>query len=81
MGKGDKKSKHGKIILGSYGVRRRRRKGLSKKNSVTTVSSVPGLPDANPIGKLAEPLLKGTDVKPRVAKKPKTEPDTDVETT
>lgn len=33
MGKGDKKSKRGKIILGSYGVRRLRR---SKKEVVAT---------------------------------------------
>jgi ribosomal small subunit protein bTHX len=37
MGKGDKKSKRGKIILGSFGVRRRRK---AKKNVVAPVKEV-----------------------------------------
>lgn len=36
MGKGDKRSKRGKIILGTYGVRRpRRRKKASAKTQAT----------------------------------------------
>ncbi len=34
MGKGDRKTRRGKIIKGTYGVRRRRKKG--KKRVVTT---------------------------------------------
>lgn len=34
MGKGDRKTRRGKIIKGTYGVRRRRKKG--KKKVVTT---------------------------------------------
>ncbi len=32
MGKGDKKTKRGKIIMGSYGVRRPRKKKKATKN-------------------------------------------------
>jgi ribosomal small subunit protein bTHX len=31
MGKGDKKSKKGKIHIGSYGIRRKRKKAAAKK--------------------------------------------------
>ncbi|WP_347922370.1 30S ribosomal protein THX [Pontimicrobium sp. SW4] len=34
MGKGDKKSKRGKIAIGSYGVRRKRKKTTSKPKAV-----------------------------------------------
>ncbi len=36
MGKGDKKTRRGKIVIGSYGVRRRRR---IKKSAVITVKA------------------------------------------
>jgi ribosomal small subunit protein bTHX len=39
MGKGDKKSKRGKIVNGSFGVRRRRKKGA--KEVLTTIKNVP----------------------------------------
>lgn len=41
MGKGDKKSKRGKIIIGSYGVRRPSRKKHVAVSSVKTVQEKP----------------------------------------
>ncbi|MFL5752754.1 MAG: 30S ribosomal protein THX [Bacteroidia bacterium] len=38
MGKGDKKSKKGKITMGSYGVRRKRVKASDKKGSKAAVA-------------------------------------------
>lgn len=40
MGKGDKKSKRGKIVIGSYGVRRPRK----KKNTMAVAPEVPPQP-------------------------------------
>ena len=40
MGKGDKKSKRGKISIGSYGVRRRRKKSTSSKSIVSKAAKV-----------------------------------------
>lgn len=58
MGKGDKKSRRGKIINRSYGVRRR-------KNSGPAVTK----PEAAPVA-VKEEIIKPTKtVKPRVAKK------------
>ena len=40
MGKGDKKSKRGKISIGSYGVRRRKRKKAPSKSIVPKAAKV-----------------------------------------
>jgi 30S ribosomal protein S31 len=40
MGKGDKKSKRGKIVSGTYGVRRRRRKKTSRPVTTATTDTV-----------------------------------------
>jgi len=34
MGKGDKKTKRGKIFAGSFGVRRRKKKEKTKRNQI-----------------------------------------------
>lgn len=78
MGKGDKKSKHGKIILGSFGVRRPRRKVSSQGSTVDTGSPIPEKAAVKPKVKTAEPKAKTEEPKPKVAKKPKTEPKFDV---
>ena len=43
MGKGDKKTRRGKIVLGTYGVRRRRKKGaiLSKPSKTAREKETP----------------------------------------
>lgn len=65
MGKGDKKSKHGKIIMGSHGVRRPRRK--------TPVKVVAPVIEAKPEKVLAKVKAKEVEPKPKAPKKPKTE--------
>jgi len=70
MGKGDKKSKHGKIIMGSYGVRRPRRKSAVKAVAVVEEAK-PEKPVAKPKVKPAE--AKAAEPKPKTVKKPKTE--------
>jgi 30S ribosomal protein S31 len=39
MGKGDKKTKRGKIIIGSYGVSRKRRDPSAKRTGVKAVAA------------------------------------------
>lgn len=70
MGKGDKKSKHGKIIMGSYGVRRPRRKN-TEKIVAAIVDAKPEKPEAKPKAKPAEP--KAVEPKPKAVKKSKVE--------
>jgi len=70
MGKGDKKSKHGKIIMGSYGVRRPRRKS-SVKAVASPEEATAEKPVAKPKAKPAE--SKSAESKPKTVKKPKTE--------
>jgi ribosomal small subunit protein bTHX len=41
MGKGDKKSKRGKIFAGSFGVRRRKRKDKPTKVSIMVAEEKP----------------------------------------
>ena len=62
MGKGDKKTKRGKIILGSYGVRRRR-----KTNTVVFEKVVKD----NKEVKVVEPIEIVEEVKPAKEKKEK----------
>lgn len=60
MGKGDKKSRRGKITIGSYGVRRRR-----KKKSMPPVVETKAIPVKKPAKKGAEvptPEVKETAV-------------------
>ncbi len=74
MGKGDKKSKRGKIILGSFGVRRRRK---AKKSVVQSVKEgavkSPGtaLPEVTAETKAAK---TAKTARPRTAVKPAVKP-------
>ncbi len=65
MGKGDKKSKHGKIIMGSHGVRRPRRK--------TAVKVVAPVAEAKPEKAQVKPKAKEVETKPKAPKKSKAE--------
>lgn len=71
MGKGDKKSKRGKIILGSFGVRRPRKKSTPKAVAVIEEHKAEK-PAAKPKAKPAE--SKASEPKPKAVKKPKAEP-------
>lgn len=66
MGKGDKKSKRGKIILGSFGVRRRRK---AKKGSVTSLPSETAKIAENPA---PEAAVETKAAKPARTARPKT---------
>ena len=72
MGKGDKKSKRGKIIMGSYGVSRPKRKIVGKIVS-SQVEPKPEKPEVKPKAKVAEHKPKATEPKAKVAKKPKSD--------
>jgi ribosomal small subunit protein bTHX len=52
MGKGDKKTKRGKIIIGSFGVRRRRKTAGS--HAVANVGAAPAKPTEKPEEKKVE---------------------------
>jgi ribosomal small subunit protein bTHX len=70
MGKGDKKSKRGKIILGSFGVRRRRK---AKKSVVVPVKEV--------AARIPETVIAEAPAEVRAAKPAKTaRPETDAKT-
>ena len=70
MGKGDKKSKRGKIILGSHGVSRPRRK---KSGSVVVAPAEPKTEAAEvkPKVKASEPKATTEETKPKAPKKTK----------
>ncbi|MHC1775745.1 MAG: 30S ribosomal protein THX [Lentimicrobium sp.] len=70
MGKGDKKSKRGKIILGSHGVSRPRRK---KSGSVVVAPAEPKAETAEIKQKVKalEPKAKTEETKPKAPKKSK----------
>lgn len=74
MGKGDKKSKRGKIIMGSHGVRRPKRKIVGKLVS-SQAKSDSEKPEVKPKATVAEPKTKPkvAETKPKVVKKPKSE--------
>jgi ribosomal small subunit protein bTHX len=74
MGKGDKKSKRGKIIMGSYGVSRPKRKIAGKSVSSQTEPK-PEKPEVKQKATVAETKTKPkvAEPKPKVAKKPKPE--------
>ena len=69
MGKGDKKSRRGKIILGTYGVRRRKKDaGKAEKKSNTTQ------PEIKPVSENIETSKPPKEVKKaKVPAKPKKE--------
>jgi ribosomal small subunit protein bTHX len=48
MGKGDLKSRRGKLVNGSYGVRRRKNKSKPVKNQVT-IKRVEGITEKPPV--------------------------------
>ena len=70
MGKGDKKSKRGKIILGSYGVRRRRKvtKKLMPAATATVEEKIEVQTEVKAEVKKAAPKRK-----PKAAAPPKSE--------
>jgi ribosomal small subunit protein bTHX len=74
MGKGDKKSKRGKIILGSFGVRRRKKAGKNVPPSLPkgTVKQENTSAAATP-AEVKAPKPART-VKPRTAEKPAAKP-------
>lgn len=67
MGKGDKKSRRGKIVIGSYGVRRPRK----TKHTVTALPS--GLPAA-PEKEITKPATRSASRKSEVVTDPETKP-------
>ncbi len=71
MGKGDKKSKRGKIILGSHGVSRPRRKNAGK-SAIIAAEINSGKPEAKQKVTVSEPKEKAEEPKSKVPKKPKT---------
>jgi len=71
MGKGDKKTKRGKIVIGSSGVSRARKKKRSKSGMVHKVESKPNdILEHNPTVQIPEisPMLE--QVEEKVTKKP-----------
>lgn len=68
MGKGDKKSKRGKITIGSFGVKRRKKS--TNKNNVTMAGPLTGIaPSKNIKAKSTKPAKKEASVKKVAAKK------------
>ncbi len=68
MGKGDKKTKRGKITIGSYGKKRKKKGGISAaKPKKVEVKAKP----ARPTGEVA--AKPKVEAKPKIAAKPKTE--------
>jgi 30S ribosomal protein S31 len=62
MGKGDKKTKRGKIFQGSYGIRRRRKKGIK-----ATIPAVPAKKDKSTTDKkIAREKKEAVKVEPIV---------------
>lgn len=68
MGKGDKKSKRGKIIIGSHGVRRPRRKTTGKPEMA--IPEAKAVPEKLKVSVTAE---KPAEPKPKATRKPKAE--------
>lgn len=64
MGKGDKKTKRGKIVIGSYGVRRARK---NKRNIVAAAPVPPPPVEEKPkkTVKKAEPPVAEAEAKPK----------------
>jgi len=69
MGKGDKKSRRGKIIMGSYGVRRPR-----KTQTNVQIPAPPAIKAEEPVAKpktKAAPAAKSSEPKPKAVRKSK----------
>ena len=94
MGKGDKKSKRGKIVLGTYGVRRLRKKSVKAVGAVKakeeTVKPVAKEEIVKPVAKeeiavqpveaaVEEPKVVKEKVAPKAAKPPKEKKETPAE--
>lgn len=69
MGKGDQKTRRGKIIRGSYGAHRRRKKISTPKAVVE-----PPVVETKAVKKPAEEVRKTRKVDPKAAKEPAKEP-------
>ena len=54
MGKGDKKSRRGKIIIGTFGVRRRRKKDVKKDIKPVIATIAKEVKDKKPVKEKAE---------------------------
>jgi ribosomal small subunit protein bTHX len=66
MGKGDKKSRRGKIIIGSHGVRRSRK----KKNKVPATAAAPKEQLKRKPDVVGEPEVKETIIAQELSKQP-----------
>ena len=71
MGKGDKKSRRGKIILGTFGVRRPRKK--ADKAEIKPEKAVSVVKEKKPVKEAKESHAKAEVAAPK-AEKPKKEP-------
>jgi 30S ribosomal protein S31 len=75
MGKGDKKTKRGKIIIGSYGVTRKRKDPSAKRTGTKTIAvSAAVEPDAAIVS--ADEAMDKAAKKKAAAKAPKTAEET-----
>jgi ribosomal small subunit protein bTHX len=66
MGKGDKKSKRGKIVLGTYGVRRRRKTGKIVNPSASAQAK-------SKVEQITEPKIDAPKKRTKTAASPKLE--------
>jgi len=66
MGKGDKKSKRGKIILGSYGIKRPRKKPDKPVIKLAKVTKEKAIKEVKPVKEVKEvkPVEEVKEVKP-----------------
>ncbi len=69
MGKGDKKSRKGKIAMGSYGVLRPRKKTNTKATTVKAKSARPAVEKTAAVNKVEAPAKKVAPVKKAAAPK------------
>lgn len=69
MGKGDKKTKRGKIIAGSYGVRRPRKIRKYSKSVVTDKTEEPVVAKKTSVKKTTKPAEKKTTPKAKAETK------------
>lgn len=71
MGKGDKKTKRGKIIIGSYGKKRPKKKNTFKVEAKPTQKTKPAIK-----AEKAAPKPKEVETKPKATAKAETKPKT-----
>jgi len=74
MGKGDKKSRRGKIIIGTFGVRRRRKKDAKQDIKQPIAASVKEVKEKKPVKEKAEVKEAKAEVKEVKAAKEKSAP-------